>query len=107
MGYLPFPVQRLTPHSVSRRARGLLAGDLGAHRDLPADTDDAPETPVPQAPAVPRAMYTLAESERAWARRRADLGDIGGIEGVLDEADARAKEFHERITAMLAAVTDG
>ena len=42
-GYLPFPVQRLTPHSLSRRVRDLLDGDLGAHRDLPVDTDDGPE----------------------------------------------------------------
>jgi len=30
-GYEPFPVQPLTPHSLSRRVRDLLAGDAGAH----------------------------------------------------------------------------
>ena len=49
-GYVPFPVQRLTPHSLSRRARDLLAGDLGAHRDLPVDTDDESEAPAPVTP---------------------------------------------------------
>ena len=39
-GYTPFPLQRLTPHSLSRRVRDLLAGDLGAHRDLPVDDED-------------------------------------------------------------------
>ena len=42
-GYEPFPLQPLTPHSLSRRTRDLLAGDLGAHRDLPIDP--APEQP--------------------------------------------------------------
>jgi len=31
-GALPFPLQRLTPHSLSQRARDTPAGDLGAHR---------------------------------------------------------------------------
>src|SRR5664279_268628 len=43
-GYEPFPLQPLTPHSLSRRTRDLLAGDLGAHRDLPVDPDPEPET---------------------------------------------------------------
>ena len=43
-GALPLPLQRLSPHSLSRRVRDLLAGDLGAHRDLPVDLD--PETLV-------------------------------------------------------------
>src|SRR5664279_1180306 len=38
-GYVPFPLRRLTPHSLSRRVRDLLAGDLGAHREYPVDPD--------------------------------------------------------------------
>ena len=38
-GALPFPLQRLTPHSLSRRVRDILAGDLGAHRHLPVERD--------------------------------------------------------------------
>jgi hypothetical protein len=45
-GYVPFPPQRLSPHSLSRRVRDLLAGDLGAHRDLPVDGEDT-DTPTP------------------------------------------------------------
>ena len=44
-GALPLPLQRLSPHSLSRRTRDLLAGDLGAHRDLPVDPDPEPELP--------------------------------------------------------------
>src|SRR5664279_1932344 len=55
-GALPLPLQRLSPHSLSRRARDLLAGDHGAHRDLPVDLDPelgitAPETPRVIGPA--------------------------------------------------------
>ena len=47
-GYLPFPLQPLSPHSLSRRARDLLAGDLGAHRDLPVDADEDREAAAPE-----------------------------------------------------------
>ena len=44
-GALPLPLQRLSPHSLSRRVRDLLAGGLGAHRDLPVDPDPEPLSP--------------------------------------------------------------
>ena len=47
-GALPLPLQRLSPHSLSRRARDLLAGDLGAHRDLPVDGDPEPLVSTPE-----------------------------------------------------------
>ena len=47
-GALPLPLQRLSPHSLSRRTGDLLAGDLGAHRDLPVDPDPEPEVPAPE-----------------------------------------------------------
>ncbi len=46
-GYVPFPVERLTPHSLSRRVRDILAGDLGAHRHLPVDPDEDAESEQP------------------------------------------------------------
>ena len=106
-GYVPFPVQRLTPHSLSRRVRDLLGGDLGAHRDLPVDTDDATRTtragrPLP----APRAVYSKEDRQRAWARRRSDLQDIAGVEEVLNQIDARAKELQQRTAAILAAETE-
>jgi hypothetical protein len=105
-GYVPFPIQRLTPHSLSRRVRDLLDGDLGAHRDLPVDTDIGPEPAAPASPPVPRAVYSREDSQRAWGRRRADLHDIAGIEQVLDQIDARAKELQQRTAGLLAAETD-
>ncbi len=105
-GYLPFPVQRLTPHSLSRRARDLEEGDFGAHRDLPADTDEPPEPPPPAAPVVTRVVYSRDDAQRAWARRRADLKDIAGIEDILNDVDARAKELLQRTAAILTAETN-
>ena len=51
-GALPLPLQRLSPHSLSRRVRDLLAGDLGAHRDLPVDPDPEPVVAEPEKPPV-------------------------------------------------------
>ena len=51
-GTLPLPLQRLAPHSLSRRVRDLLAGDLGAHRDLPVDPDAEPVVTAPEKPPV-------------------------------------------------------
>ena len=105
-GYVPFPVQRLTPHSLSRRVRDLLSGDLGAHRDLPVDTEPPPEPSAPVNPATPRAVYSVEDRQRAWARRRSDLHDIAGVEEVLDQIDARAKKLQQRTAAILAAETE-
>jgi hypothetical protein len=105
-GYIPFPVQRLTPHSLSRRVRDLLIGDLGAHRDLPVDTDDEPEAKPAPVPLQNRALYTRDDAQRGWARRRADLADIAGVEDALKQIDARAKELQQRTAAVLAAETD-
>ena len=105
-GYVPFPVQRLTPHSLSRRVRDLLAGDLGTHRDLPVDTDDEPKPAAPSAPPVGRVLYGRDDAQRAWARRRANLRDIAGVADVLDQIDARAAELQQRTAAILAAETN-
>ena len=105
-GYIPFPVHRLTPHSLSRRVRDLLDGDLGAHRDLPVDTDQEPETPAAVTVPAPRAVYTRADAQRAWDRRRADLRDIAGVDDLLNGVDARARELQQRTAAILAAETD-
>ena len=58
MGYEPFPVQPLTPHSLSRRVRDLLAGDAGAHRDLPVQADQETEPKAVGVPVTQRAVYT-------------------------------------------------
>ena len=103
-GALPFPLHRLTPHSLSRRVRDLLAGDLGAHRHLPVSPaqNDQPEEPAP-VPAEVKRMYSRDDAQRAWARRRADLQDIAGLDQVLAEIDGRARELERRTAAVLAA----
>ena len=72
-GYVPFPLQRLTPHSLSRLVHQMLAGDFGAHRHIPVDDEEPePEQPAPAAVEV-RRVYSREDAQRAWARRRADL----------------------------------
>jgi hypothetical protein len=47
--------------------RELLDGDLGAHRDLPVDTEDQPERPAPVSLLAPRAVY---REQKGDLRRR-------------------------------------
>ncbi|MGS0684464.1 hypothetical protein ACVBEQ_04770 [Nakamurella sp. GG22] len=89
----------------SFHTQDLLNGDLGAHRDLPVDTEDDPEPPAPVTPAVSRPVYTTDDAQRAWARRQADLTDIASVENILNRVDARAKELQQRTAAILAAET--
>ena len=101
-GALPFPLHRLTPHSLSRKVRDLLAGDFGAHRHLPVDTAIAVETEEPTpTPVEVRRVYSRVDAQRAWARRRADLQDIAGVDQVLARIEARAKELERRTAAVL------
>ena len=98
---MPFPVRRLTPHSLSRRVRDLLSGDLGDHREYPVDPDA--EHPSEQPAPVPaeRGVYGAADQRRAWERRRADLADLAGITDVLTDVDQRADELNRRAAALL------
>jgi hypothetical protein len=91
---------------LSRRVRDLLGGDLGAHRDLPVDTDDVSDPATPAPPPFPRAVYSREDSQRAWARRRADLADLAGVDDLLDEVDTRARELERRTAAILVAQTN-
>ena len=104
-GYVPFPVQRLTPHSLSRRVRDLLAGDLGAHRDLPVDPDPEPETNAPEKPPVTElavsTAYDAADAAAAWERRRRDLQDLGGITDVLTDVERGADELNRRAAELV------
>jgi hypothetical protein len=99
-GALPLPLQRLSPHSLSRRARDLLAGDLGAHRDLPIDPDPEPKTTAPEKPPVRTPAsgntYKAVDAAEAWDRRRRDLQDLGGIVDVLADVERRADELNRR-----------
>ena len=104
-GALPLPLQRLSPHSLSRRARDLLAGNLGAHRDLPVDPDPEPginaaEKPPVTEPAVSTA-YDAADAAAAWDRRRRDLDDLAGIIDVLSDVERRADELNRRAAELV------
>jgi len=103
-GALPFPLQHLTPHSLSRRARDLLSGDLGAHRDLPVDPDPDPEVTTPESrPAAtpPGGAYGRADAAAALARRRHDLQQLAGITDVLTDVEHRADELNRRAAELL------
>jgi len=96
-GALPLPLQRLSPHSLSRRARDLLAGDLGAHRDLPVDPE--PESTAPESHPVtapPGSAYGAAEASAAWERRRRGHEHLAGITDVLTDVERRADELNRR-----------
>ena len=103
-GALPLPLQRLSPHSLSRRVRDLLAGDLGAHRDLPVDPDPEPvvkpEKPPVIIPATDSA-YDAADAAAAWNRRRRELDDLAGIIDVLTDVERRADELNRRAAELV------
>jgi len=104
-GALPFPSQPLTPHSLSRRVRDLIAGDLGAHRHLPVGEDVVAEKPTP-VPVVQPVRYSPQDSQRAWKRRRADLAELGDVAEELTDVDRRADELNRRAAALLDANLD-
>lgn len=79
-GALPFPMEPMTPHSLSQRVRDILRGDLGAHRDLPIDQDDTVEREQPAPVSIaPRAVYSKLDWRTARSKRRADLEDMIGV----------------------------
>ena len=104
-GALPLPLQRLSPHSLSRRARDLLAGDLGAHRDLPVDPDPEPEMTAAPAPrpevTTPKSAYGAAEVATPIGRRREELEHLAGIIDVLTDVERRADELNRRAAELV------
>ena len=68
---IPLPLQKLSPHSLSRRVRDLLAGDLGAHRDLPVDADEDREA------AAPRSAF--AGVSGGWSVGRSTAARTAGV----------------------------
>ena len=102
-GALPVPLRPLSPHSLSRRVRDLLAGNLGAHRHLPVGQDDdlEAEKPAP-VPVAQRNGYSRGDAQQAWDRRRADLAELGDVAEELTGIDRRADELNRQAAALLA-----
>jgi hypothetical protein len=104
-GALPLPLPLLSPHSLSRRVRDLLAGNLGAHRDLPVDPDPEPEANALEQPLLrtqaPGSAYNAADATAAWDRRRQDLQDLAGIIDVLVDVERRADELNRRAAELV------
>jgi hypothetical protein len=101
-GAMPFPSRPLTPHSLSRRVRDLLTGDLGAHRHLPIEQGDDDEAEKPAAvPVWQGAGYSRRDAERAWDRRRADLRHLAHVTEELLDVDRRVEELARRTEALL------
>jgi len=91
-------LERLSPHSLSRRTRDLLAGDLSAHCDLLVDPDPETEATVPESRPVVRTSgptYGAAEAVAAMERLRRELEQLAGITDVLTEVERRADEAVE------------
>ena len=67
---------------------------------------DDPDTPTP-APLtlVERTVYSMEDSQQAWLRRRADLEDLTGVAGQLDDVDKRVNEINRQAMALLSAET--
>ena len=97
----PLLLQRLTPHSLSRLVHQMLVGDRTPHRRIPIN-EEVPELPEPSTPAQTRVACGRDDARRAWAKRRDDLNDLAGIDEVLAEIDARARELERRTAAVLA-----
>jgi len=76
-------------------------GDFVTHRRIPVN-DEVAEPAEPSTPVQIRAVYTRDHAKQAWARRRADLEDIAGIDNFLAEIDSRARELERRTAAVLA-----
>jgi hypothetical protein len=106
-GALPDRHSSLSPHGQSRRTRDLLVGDLAVHRDIPVSHDDepAPETSASTGAPPTEFVFDRAASERAWAKRRSDLEQLGDVGDVLTDLDRRIAELQQRVTALMVSET--
>ena len=100
-GHLALAPRPLTPHSVSRLARGNSLGSGTVHRVDP-QTPDQPAPPPADPPVAAPARYTAADWATGVARRRADQDRLRGVDHILDEVDRTAADLNRRIATLLA-----
>ena len=103
-GAFPFPLRRLSAHSVSRQTRDMIAGNLAAHRDRPVPGVDAPVDQQPRVvaeDAVGSASYSRADWQAAVQRRRADIARLAEVADDLADVERRAAELNQRVTQLL------
>ena len=100
----PSPHPQQTPHATSHHARGLLAGDIDIHRNLPFPGDEPPppdsaaeRQEQPPAPAA----FGKDAADRVWTKRRNDLERLGNVGEVLTEADRQIAELQQRVNDLL------
>ncbi len=105
-GSTPFPLSRMSPHAVSRRARDLLAGIVTPRRVLPEHpaVDEGRTVPVTQEPVV--AGHTRERVRVAWDRRRTDLADLADVAEDLAAVDHQVAELNRRVCQLLAMATE-
>jgi hypothetical protein len=101
-GALPDRHSALSTHGQSRRTRDLLAGDLAVHRDIPVSRDEpASEATAPAGAPPPGSVFDRDASQRAWAKRRDDLDQLGDVGDVLTNLDRQIAELQHRVDSLL------
>jgi hypothetical protein len=101
-GALPDRHSALSTHGQSRRTRDLLAGDLAVHRDIPVSRDEpASEATAPAGAPPPGSVFDRDASQRAWAKRRDDLDQLGDVGDVLTDLDRQIAELQHRVDSLL------
>ena len=105
MGIRTVPATAPDPALPVPPRQDILAGDLGAHRDLPVDPDPDPETTAPESQPVTappgREAYGAVDAAAAWDRRRRDLQDLAGIIDVLTDVERRADKLNRRAAELV------
>ena len=87
--------------------RDLLAGDLGADRDLPSTPTGtrADRTGRPTNGCAPGSAYGAAASAAAWERCRRELQDLAGTDVLTDveltDVERRADELNQRAAELV------
>ena len=92
----------LSPHAspaapaTSSPATSASTGTLPFRRDEPA-----PDAAAPAGARPAGSVYDRAAAQRAWAKRRSDLDQLGDVGDVLTDVDRQIAELQQRVNALL------